>query len=116
MAGSGGKKAAFKSPHTKKQREILEALERAARRLGLKVSTGRLLLFAGLRLKGGSCRLRDHRWLVLDRTQPFDDLVDIYRQVLTPEDLVEGGLSDDQVTLLTPYLETGAEAAGGRAA
>lgn len=115
MAGSGGKKMAFKSPHTKKQREILEALETAARRVGLKVSAGQLR-FAGLKLKGGSCRLHDRRWLILDRAQPFDDLVDIYRQALTPADLAASGLSDELVMLLTPYLNAGSGAAGGQAA
>lgn len=107
---------AFKSPHTKKQREILEALEAAARRLGLKVSAGQLR-FAGLKLKGGSCRLHGRRWLILDRTQPFDELVDIYRQALTPADLAASGLSDELVMLVAPYLNGGSSgAAGGQAA
>ncbi|MDL2226907.1 hypothetical protein LJB86_04555, partial [Deltaproteobacteria bacterium OttesenSCG-928-M10] len=74
MAKINPKKPANRSPHSKKQQEILKTLENAARRTGLKVSAGQLR-FAGLRLKGGSCFLRGHQWLVLDKSQPFEDLV-----------------------------------------
>ncbi|MDR2946474.1 MAG: hypothetical protein LBV79_06990 [Candidatus Adiutrix sp.] len=103
MARTGVKKAAIKSPHSKKQREVLAALETAVRRTGLKVSAGQLR-FAGLKLKSGSCLLRDKRWLILDKSQPFEDLVDLYRQVLTPQELITCGLPEESVALLIPYL------------
>ena len=79
------------APHSKKQRALLEALEEAAQRAGLKVSTGRLR-YAGLKLKGGSCLLRGRRWIIMDRAQPFDDLLEIFRQALSPEELAEAGV------------------------
>lgn len=94
MARISGRRAALKSPHTKKQLEILKALEGAARDRGLKVSAGQLR-FAGLRLRGGSCLLRGRQWLILDRSQPFDDLVELYRQVLSPAELAGCGLPPD---------------------
>jgi hypothetical protein len=85
------RRPAGRPPHSKKQKVILEALEEAARRAGLKVSTGRLR-YAGLKLKGGSCLYRGRRWLIMDRTQPFDELLEIFRQALSPEELAEAGL------------------------
>lgn len=94
MVRISGRRPAAKSPHTKKQLEILKALEAAARRQGLKVSAGQLR-FAGLKLKGGSCFLRGRQWLILDKNQPFDDLVEIYRLALSPEELADCGLPPD---------------------
>lgn len=98
MAKISGRRPAVKSPHTKKQQETLKALEEAARRQGLKVSSGQLR-FAGLKLKGGSCLLRGRQWLILDKSQPFDELVELYRQVLSPEELVDCGLPPDLLNL-----------------
>lgn len=115
MAKTGIKKTAVRSPHSKKQREVLHALEVAARRSGLKVSAGQLR-FAGLKLKSGSCLLRGRQWLILDKNQPFDDLVDIYRQALTTRDLIDCGLSDEMLELLAPYLGGTDPAKAGEAA
>ena len=71
--------------------------------MGLKVSSGQLR-FAGLKLRGGSCLLRGRQWLILDRSQSFDDLVDIYRQVLSLSEVEKCGLEPDTVELLSPYL------------
>jgi hypothetical protein len=101
MTVRGARRPKGRSPHSKKQKAILEALEAAARRAGLKVSTGRLR-YAGLKLKGGSCLLRGRRWLIMDRTQPFDDLLEIFRQALSPEELAEAGLSRDGLALSAP--------------
>jgi len=94
MTRISGRRSASKSPHTNKQQEILKAMEAAARRQGFKVSAGQLR-FAGLKLKGGSCLLRDRQWLILDKSQPFDELVDIYRLALSPEELADCGLAPD---------------------
>ncbi len=111
------KKASPRSPHSKKQREILKALETVARRSGLKVSSGQLR-FAGLRLKGGSCFLRGRQWLVLDKNQPFEELLDIYREALPLEALLSDALPDELSALLSPYLPppVSVAAAGERAA
>jgi hypothetical protein len=101
MARTGARRPKDRSPHSKKQKAILEVLEDAARRAGLTISTGRLR-YAGLKLKGGSCLLRGRRWLIMDRAQPFDDLLDIFRQVLSPEELAEAGLSRDGLALTGP--------------
>jgi len=103
MAKANNKKSAVKSPHSKKQQEILRAMEAAARRLGLKVSSGQLR-FAGLKLRGGSCLLRGRQWLILDRSQAFDDLVDIYRQALPLDEVEKCGLEPELVNLISPHL------------
>lgn len=115
MAKINAKKSVNRSPHSKKQQEILKTLESAARQTGLKVSAGQLR-FAGLRLKGGSCFLRGRRWLVLDKSQPFEDLLDIYREALSIDALIESGLSDEAVTLLMPYLPQETEERSGEQA
>lgn len=96
-------KTAPKSPHSKKQRDVLHALETAARRVGLKVSAGQLR-FAGLKIRSGSCLLHGNKWLILDKNQPFEELLDIYRQVLSTQELIKCGLPDDTVALLSPFL------------
>jgi hypothetical protein len=111
MSRNGTRRSKGPSPHSRKQKAVLEALEKAARRAGLKVSTGRLR-YAGLKLKGGSCLLRGRRWLIMDRTQPFDDLLEIFRQVLSPEELAEAGAPPVVPALMAP--DQAAEA--GRAA
>ena len=98
MVRPGTRRPKDRSPHSKKQKVILEVLEDAARRAGLTVSTGRLR-YAGLKLKGGSCLLRGRRWLIMDRAQPFEDLLELFRQVLTPEELAAAGLSRDGLSL-----------------
>lgn len=96
MARISGRRPAVKLPHTRKQLEILKALEGAARRQGLKVSASAgQLRFAGLKLKSGNCLLRGRQWLILDKSQPFDDLVELYRQVLSAAELVGCGLPPD---------------------
>jgi hypothetical protein len=109
MTRTGTRRPKERSPHSKKQKVILEVLEDAARRAGLTVSIGRLR-YAGLKLKGGSCLLRGRRWLIMDRTQPFEDLLEIFRQVLTPEELAEAGLSRDGLSLVRPKRAAKAEA------
>jgi hypothetical protein len=79
----------------KKQKVILTELEKLAKKMGLKVSTGKLV-YAGLKLRSGQCVLREEQWLVLDRAQPFEDQVELFKRALTdlgvekeliPEDL-----------------------------
>ena len=66
---------------TKKQKEALSELDRLARGKGLRVSYGDLK-FGGLKLKGGQCLFRGEKWLVLDRKQPYEDQVDVFRDAL----------------------------------
>ena len=74
--------------YTKKQREILSELEKLAKSLGMRVSFGNLK-FAGLKLKGGHCRLKDEQWLVVDRRQAFEEQVETFREALSQFDLKE---------------------------
>jgi hypothetical protein len=72
-----------------KQKRILAQLEDLARRTGHKISYGDLK-FAGLRLKAGQCLFKGQPWIVMDRRQPFDDQVDVFREALA--DLNVGGM------------------------
>ncbi|MDL2260287.1 hypothetical protein LJB99_05385 [Deltaproteobacteria bacterium OttesenSCG-928-K17] len=92
-----------KGPHTKKQVEALKALETAAKKSGLKVSVAQLR-FAGLKLRGGSCLLKGRQWLILDKTQPFEDLVDIYRQALPAETLSGLDLPPEVLEIVSSHL------------
>ena len=103
MARVGIRKKVARSPHTKKQQDILQNLESTARQLGWTVSAGKLR-FADLKLKGGNCLLHGKRWLVLDKNQPFEELVDIFRQAFTSEDLAGVGLADELKVLVAPRL------------
>jgi hypothetical protein len=69
----------MKNLSAKKEKENLAILEKLAKGLGIKVSSGKLL-YAGLRLKGGQCILRDEPWLILDRNQPYEEQLDLYRE------------------------------------
>ncbi|MFH1135899.1 MAG: hypothetical protein V1816_07415 [Pseudomonadota bacterium] len=73
---------------TKKQRDALGELEKLAKRLGMRVSFGNLK-FAGLNLKGGHCRLKEEKWLVVDRRRSFEEQVDIFREALGQFELSE---------------------------
>jgi hypothetical protein len=70
----------------KKRKEILAELVKLARKAGLKVSSGKLV-YAGVKLKGGQCSLREETWLVLDQAQPFEEQVEICRQAILKRDL-----------------------------
>jgi hypothetical protein len=78
---------------TKKQKEALAELDRLAREKGLKVSYGDLR-FGGLKLKGGQCLFRGEKWLVLDRKQPYDDQVEVFRDALDDFELQPDEIPD----------------------
>ena len=71
---------------TKKQRDALRELEGLARRLGVRISYGRLR-FGGLNLKGGQCIFKGEKWLILDRRQAFEDQLDLFREAIRQCDL-----------------------------
>ena len=71
---------------TQKQQNTIRELERMARNLGLKISYGNLR-FAGLKLKSGQCLFKGEPWLVMDRKQPFDEQVEVFREALVQFDL-----------------------------
>ena len=75
-----------KSRLTKKQEHILREFDRLARRLGLRVSYGNLR-FAGLKLKGGQCLFKGEKWVVVDRHQPYEDQLDVFREAIIQFDL-----------------------------
>ncbi|MDR1607465.1 MAG: hypothetical protein LBT38_03550 [Deltaproteobacteria bacterium] len=83
----------------KKQKILLSDLEKLAKKVGLKVSTGKLL-YAGLKLKSGQCSFRQEPWLIVDRTQPFEEQVELFRQALTRLDLPQMEIPDNLKDLL----------------
>ncbi|MDR2200480.1 MAG: hypothetical protein LBR53_13720 [Deltaproteobacteria bacterium] len=92
-----------KPERVKWEKNTLSRLEKIAKSLGVRVSTGKLF-YAGLKLAPGKCRLRGETWLILDTHQPFDEQVDLYREVFSqmefdhsviPEDLRDLILSED---------------------
>lgn len=101
---------AKKNKKTQKQQETIRQLEKLAKQVGLKVSWGKLR-FAGLKLKGGQCLFKGEKWLVLDRTQPYEDQLDSFREALQEFDLRGREVPKELSRLLDiPLL---AEAEGG---
>jgi hypothetical protein len=95
----------IKSVNTKKQLFLLAELDKLAKKVGLKVSSGRLQ-FGGLKLKGGHCFLRTERWLILDRTQPYDEQLEMYKQAFQEVGWPEvSELSDEMKKAIGP-IET----------
>jgi hypothetical protein len=94
---------------SRKQKEILNDLEKLAKKTGLKVSSGKLV-YAGLKLKSGQCSLREESWLIVDRTQPYEDQLEIYRQALSrlelPDEEIPRGLKDVLGSELWPAGES----------
>ena len=85
----------------KKQEETLSQLESLARRGGLRVAYGDMK-FAGLKLRSGHCLFKGERWLVLDRKQPFEDKLELFRDALGQYDLSEEDFPLELKTLLAP--------------
>lgn len=84
---------------TRKQKEILKELEELSKKLGYKVSYGKLR-FGGLRLRGGQCLFKGDVWLVMDRAQPFEDRLEVFRNALEGADLEGQEISDGLRRLL----------------
>ena len=82
-----------------KQEETLRELEKLAKRFGIRVSYGDMK-FAGLKLKSGQCLFKGERWLILDRKQPFEDKVDLFRETLEHLDLSQEELPPDLADLI----------------
>jgi hypothetical protein len=81
----------------KKQQENLAVLEKFAKTRGLKVSSGKLL-YAGLRLKAGTCTYRDEPWLILDKGQPYEEQLDLFREAFQELNITD--LPDEVRTVL----------------
>ena len=89
---------------SKAQNQVLSELEKLAKKAGLKTSAGKLV-FAGLKLKSGECRLRRENWLVVDRQQPFEDQLELFRRALGSVNLEPGllkGLPPGVMAILAP--------------
>ena len=98
----------------KKKRDTLGELERIAKSLGLKVHTDKLL-FAGLKLKGGRCLLRERRWLVLDRFATYEERLEAFREAFRDLPLAGfdfGGLSPDAKAVVSAAAAEASLAAG----
>jgi hypothetical protein len=74
-----------KPQRIKWEKNTLGRLGKLAKSVGIRVSTGKLI-YAGLKLKPGTCTLRGETWLILDVNQPFDEQVDLFREVLSEID------------------------------
>jgi hypothetical protein len=85
---------------TKKQSQIISELDKLAKKVGLKVSAGKLV-FAGLKLKSGQCQLRQDNWLVVDRFQPYEEQLDVYRRALAGIKIQLENLSPETRTVLS---------------
>jgi hypothetical protein len=78
----------------KKRKTILVELVKLAKKAGIKVSTGKLV-YAGVKLKGGQCSLREETWLVIDQAMPFEEQVEACRQAILQRDLAKEKIPDD---------------------
>ncbi|MDR1578432.1 MAG: hypothetical protein LBT86_09465 [Deltaproteobacteria bacterium] len=87
----------------KKQKALLSELEKLAKKVGLKVSTGKLI-YAGLKLKSGQCSLRREPWLIVDRAQPFEEQVELFRLALTQMELEPERIPDHLKEILSQRL------------
>ncbi|MDY6851096.1 MAG: hypothetical protein SV487_03335 [Thermodesulfobacteriota bacterium] len=85
----------------KKQAQILREFENLAGRLGLKVSYGDMK-FGGLKLKSGQCLFKGEPWLVLNRNQPFEDKLELFRDAFGRLDLKGEKFSPEEQVLLAP--------------
>lgn len=85
----------------KKQEQTLRELENLAGRLGLKVSYGDMK-FGGLKLKSGQCLFKGEPWLVLNRNQPFEDKLELFRDAFGRLGLKSEELSPEEQVLLAP--------------
>ncbi|MDR2339211.1 MAG: hypothetical protein LBF40_03630 [Deltaproteobacteria bacterium] len=81
------------------EKETLVRLEKLAKSLGIRVSKGKLF-YAGLKLNPGRCSLRGETWLILDSNQPFDEQVDLYRELFQDMEFDESVIPEDLVDLL----------------
>ncbi|MDR2405369.1 MAG: hypothetical protein LBE27_03260 [Deltaproteobacteria bacterium] len=102
-----------KPERVKWEKNTLARLEKIAKDLGIRVSTGKLF-YAGLKLQPGRCTLRGETWLILDIHQPFDEQVDLYRELFAtldfdhsviPADLADLILADDVNPFTYPINE-----------
>ena len=94
---------------TKKQAHTLKLLEKLAKRVGLRVSYGKLQ-YAGLKLKGGQCLFRGEKWLIIDRRHSFDDQVDLFRDALREYDLSQEDVPREIHGLLMDLIQPPAAA------
>lgn len=101
------------------QQAVLDELKAAAERLGLQVREERLLREVGYRVRSGTCRLREHEMIFLDRGLPVSAQIDVLVDELAARPLDEIYLSPaaralvDRVAAREPSHDGGCEAHGG---
>ncbi len=66
---------------------VLDELIEAAERVGLKVRRERIMREVGYRARGGTCRLRDHDLVIIDRDQAPQEQLEIVADALKGRDL-----------------------------
>lgn len=69
------------------QQALLDELKTLATRLGFQVRQEKLLRDVGYHVRSGSCRVRDLRVILLDRSLPLAALIDILVDELAAEPL-----------------------------
>jgi len=72
---------------------LLDELKAAAKAVGIQVRHEKLLREVGYRVRSGSCRIRDLRLILLDRTLPAAAQIDVLVDELASESLDEMYLS-----------------------
>jgi len=90
------------------QTTLLDELKRVAEGLGFQVRQEKLLREVGYRVRSGSCRVRDRRVIIVDRTLSLEAQIDVLVDELAGEAL------DD--TFLSPHARYLIERAAGRPA
>jgi hypothetical protein len=82
-----------KKGFNKHQALVINELDKLARKSGLKIFTGKLV-YAGLKIQSGNCRLHSDKCLVIDRGQPYEEQLDVYRQALLGVDIQPNHLEE----------------------
>jgi len=79
---------------------VLDELIEAAERVGLKVRRERIMREVGYRARGGTCRLRDHDMVIIDRDQAPHEQLEIVAEALKGRDLEAVYLSPEARRIL----------------
>jgi len=79
---------------------LVDELTEAAKRLGLEVRRERILREVGYRARGGACRLREKRLIIIDRDQPPSEQIEVLVEALRDCDLEQLYLSPEARRIL----------------
>ncbi len=85
---------------------LVDELCEAARRVGIEVRRERILREVGYRARGGACRFRERRLIILDREIGLEEQAQLLAQALRGTDLEALYLSPAARRLIEPAAET----------